>query len=1080
MPIIDVNDATEVHENIDSIFAADSPDARVQALRRLFVETLDFDPQSGAVSLAGAPANVHLPEVARRIAGLEGVQVVYVDLSEADLDTNRVRKAEAAAATKIVSAQIADDPLLVFTNNDASQLHFIYPDFAGAQPTLRRLVVERDLPRRTAVQQVANIYRQWRDTGSIHTALEMAFDVEAVTRAFFAEYKRVFKMATESVEGFESSDEDEAERKKLFVQTLFNRLMFVYFLSRKGWLTFGGERDYLNALWRGYGTNADQDNFYNTRLTLLFFSGLNNPQSRNLMRDNPAMYEAIGDVPFLNGGLFQKSELDERRGVVVPDGVIEPILGDLFDRFNFTVMESTPFDIEVAVDPEMLGKVFEKLVTGRRESGAYYTPRPVVSFMCREALKGYLEGQDTGAEPDAIARFVDERDPAGIDLAPARRVSQALSEVTVVDPACGSGAYLLGMMQELIELQNTLYNVGVDAKSLYDLKLEIIQRNLYGVDSDEFAVNIAMLRMWLSLVIEYEGERPEPLPNLDFKVVRGDSLLGPDPGPDNYGDLFRFTAQSVAGKLVELKKRFYEATDDKDAFRAEIEGIRDDLRDALGQTPPPEGALDWRIEFAEVFAQRGGFDVAIANPPYIQMQKDGGRLGRLYRSVGYATFVRTGDVYQLFYERACQFLRPSSGLLAYITSNSWLKAEYGKPLRRYFSENHKPLALLELGKDVFDSAIVDTGVLLLRTGGESGAFRALDVDSLPGDDFPPQASEWGRVRPDGDAPWSVLSSLEESVMDKMLERGTPLGDWDVRINYGIKTGYNKAFIIDDDTRNALVESDPKSADILKPVLRGRDIQRYRAKWAGKWLIATLPSLNLSIDDYPAIKEYLLLWFGKDRLGQTGATLEDGTKARKKTGHDWFELQDSIAYHDEFGKEKLLWIELVDSGRFAYDNSGIYGEATTFVMTGEGLKYLCAALNSSLIHWLLKQVAPTSGMGTLRWKKVYLQGMPIPEIPATEQRAFVRLVDAILEAKDADPDADTSGLEWEIDGLVYDLYGLTEEEGTAIERALGLIHQTDEEEDAAIARAIEEVISEEPREYVSEAEVMAALRAPRGG
>ena len=167
-------------------------------------------------------------------------------------------------------------------------------------------------------------------------------------------------------------------------------------------------------------------------------------------------------------------------------------------------MESTPFDIEVAVDPEMLGKVFEKLVTGRRDSGAYYTPRAVVSFMCREALKGYLEGKDTGADAEAIARFVGQQDPEGITLAAARRVSEALSEVTVVDPACGSGAYLLGMMQELIDLQSTLYNAGVDSKSLYDLKLEIIQRNLYGVDIDDFAVNIAMLRMWLSLSIEFD------------------------------------------------------------------------------------------------------------------------------------------------------------------------------------------------------------------------------------------------------------------------------------------------------------------------------------------------------------------------------------------------------------------------------------------------------------------------------------------------------------------------------------------------------------------------------------------------
>ena len=165
------------------------------------------------------------------------------------------------------------------------------------------------------------------------------------------------------------------------------------------------------------------------------------------------MKSLIGNPPFLNGGLFEQTELDQRGDITMPDAAIEQVLSGLFDRFNFTVMESTPFDIEVAVDPEMLGKVFEELVTGRHDSGAYYTPRPVVSFMCREALKGYLEGQDTGLTSEAIARFVDAQDTEVIQVAQARRIADALAQVTVVDPACGSGAYLLGMMQELIELQ---------------------------------------------------------------------------------------------------------------------------------------------------------------------------------------------------------------------------------------------------------------------------------------------------------------------------------------------------------------------------------------------------------------------------------------------------------------------------------------------------------------------------------------------------------------------------------------------------------------------------------------------------
>ena len=341
---------------------------------------------------------------------------------------------------------------------------------------------------------------------------------------------------------------------------------------------------------------------------------------------------------------------------------------------------------------------------------------------------------------------------------------------------------------------------------------------------------------------------------------------------------------------------------------------------------------------------------------------------------------------------------------------------------------------MELGKDVFESAIVDSSVLLLRDGRGDGAtptIDAVDIDKLESQDFPPDPSLWGQVRPNADAPWSIMSQTEHNVLGKMWAKGTPLKDWGVKISFGIKTGYNKAFIIDDATRAELIAADPDSADIIKPVLRGKDIQRYRAEWNGQWLIATFPALELDIDDYPAVKQHLLA-FGKERLEQSGKSLANGRRARKKTQHSWFESQDSIAYYEDFANEKLLWIELVDDGRFAYDNSGIYGEATTFIMTGVSLKFFCAVLNARLTRWFLEQVAPTSGMGTLRWKKVYVETIPVPKLTAAKQHPFIRLVDRILKAKAADPDANTKEIENEIDRLVFDLYGLTSAEVAAIE------------------------------------------------
>ena len=258
------------------------------------------------------------------------------------------------------------------------------------------MVVERDLPRRTAVQQVASIFWNHQYEGSTSTALKKAFDVEPVTKDFFAEYKRIFEGAMVAVAGFGEGDE---ESKRTFVQTLFNRLMFVYFLSRKGWLRFDGNVDYLNALWQDFPSLPGDDNFYNARLKQLFFARLNNPQSPDLMHNNPALHRITKDVPFLNGGLFEETDLDRRDGVTVPDEAHSSGADRTVRPLHFTVMESTPFDIEVAVDPEMLGKVFEELVTGRHDSGAYYTPRPVVSFMCREASRAIWKGRTPALRP---------------------------------------------------------------------------------------------------------------------------------------------------------------------------------------------------------------------------------------------------------------------------------------------------------------------------------------------------------------------------------------------------------------------------------------------------------------------------------------------------------------------------------------------------------------------------------------------------------------------------------------------------------------------------------------------------------
>ena len=1015
MPTSNRQDARDLGEHVRRVFAT-SQSERQTAIRALFVEKLDFNPASGQVDLTGAAASVKLPDTAERVAQLDGVYVLYVALNIPE--TNRVRKTEAAAAARLIAAQLGEDMLLVFTNTACSQLHFIHPDFDGAQPTLRRMVVERDLPRRTAVEQFSKVYWSYERSGSIRDALAEAFDVEPVTRQFFQEYKRVFEAAKAQVPGFGRSEED----KRLFVQTLFNRLMFVYFLSRKGWLTFSGDKDYLNALWNDYRAAPLHSNFYTSRLCPLFFAGLNNPN-----RDNPKLHNLIGEVPFLNGGLFEKSGLDERDGGTVPDDAIEPVLTDLFNKFNFTVMESTPFDIEVAVDPEMLGKVFEELVTGRHESGSYYTPRPVVSFMCREALKGFLEGRDTGLSSEAVAAFVDRRDASEIPLARASRVADALDQVTVVDPACGSGAYLLGMMQELVELQIELYNVGVDARGLYDLKLHIIQRNLYGVDNDEFAVNIAMLRMWLSLAIEYEGEVPEPLPNLDFKVVCGDSLLGPDPMPESQSD---FTWHEVRRlDLGAVKDGYMRASlqSDKTNLKQQIEDIKQQIRDALGDAGVSQDVVDWRVEFAEIFAESGGFDVVIANPPYVRMEKLNKDDEVKYKEAFPEVAASRADILVYFYARAIELMRPG-GWLAFITSNKYMRAAYGRKLRGYLRDSLSISQVMDFGDLPVFAATSYPAVFVGRKGAarDSHQIRVADLaipvrralndrrlsatpetinkamDGLSGfmDRHSHRSYPQALLRQSG---WILEDPALLRLFERLMNQGTPLGDFvDGRMYRGIVTGLNQAFVIDRYKRDELVDADPPSAEIIKPWLRGRDIKRWSAKWAGLYVI--FANRGVDIDRYPAIRAHLERYRPK---------LE-----RRATSHlhPWYELQQpQEGIYEEFAQPKIIWPDIAREVRFAFDAKASYLDATCFTIPTES-QWLVGLMNSELCEFLLCQLTSSLRGGFLRPKRQYMTRLPIVTLAPALQRRLESIASAGIAGEPVDTD--------DLNDIVHHLYDLS--------------------------------------------------------
>ncbi len=969
-------DARDVEHRLNDYFVAADADDRLTILRALFAELHDFYPAYGQVALTRARQRpgVALPDAADRIAALDGVEVCYIDLSQAD--TDRVRKRDMIAALDDIRQNLGDDLLLLVRNRPGDQLHWIHPRAqSGPTPTLQRIVVERGVKQRTAVDQIYEIWEQYDDSDDIRAALDRAFDVEPVAKRFFDEYKRIFDDAEARISGFA---DDEIEPRRQFVQTLFNRLMFVYFLSRKGWLRLDEETDYLNALLRDYESDEHASNFFRDRLTHLFFDGLNNPDSR--------------DVPFLNGGLFERTELDRRPDVTVPDDAIKPLLRNLFDRFNFTVMESTPFDIEVAVDPEMLGKVFEELVTGRHASGAYYTPRPVVAFMCREALKGYLETKAPQLDPQTIAAFVDRREITAIGYVPAFTLAEALENVSVVDPACGSGAYLLGMMQELVELRDVLFNVTKDPRSLYELKLHIIERNLYGADIDPFAVNIAMLRLWLSLAIEYEGDQPEPLPNLDFKIVQGDSLLGPDPSQIAFDCQIAFDPHTIRQSgLAECKRAYLQAqiAEEKARLRQRIADAEASIGDALTAAQQAEAELDWRIRFAEVVGD-GGFDIAIGNPPYAQIRK-GVYSAECYP---YSEGMDKGkqNLYKLFVERSYQLCKPG-GVATFIVQSS-LMCDLSATATRTLLLDHTQLRhIIEFPKDaatpslqIFNSVTQGTCIYHFAkaepTTKPFGVSIGNDAQTIENPAFAPINSvAIKQLYPDLQCMPLILDKtvhiLERLAMDEAVK---PLQDYALSFAKGdlIQGVHSKEF---------------SSRVTSVRLLRGKHISRYHVSYdaSSEWCNETFRQERAEDN---AIRTYLL-----------SQQVTGTTDARR--------LHVALAHNPP---ARYLCADTLNK----------------VLLREEGLnKPIMALLNSKLMDWIFRHSSTNNHVQLYQ-----LRQLPIHSLTEPQRLAFESLVDRILDAKDRNPDADTSALEREIDRLVYDLYRLTTDEIAAVEARLG--------------------------------------------
>lgn len=927
------------------------------------------------------------------------------------------------------------------------------------------------------------IFTKWRDaiqissTEALHTTLWESFKLQSVNKDF---YTGVANSFTELLQHLKSIGRDE-EDAKLFASRLLGRLLFVWFLRKKD--IIDESLGYFEA------SNDSATNYYKRSLERLFFNTLNTPiDDRDEFKkefqkslfpesDNEPqakLFQVDNKTPYLNGGLFEPHDNDwyKDSSLTFPEGFFTNLYNH-FDQFNFTTDESSPEYEQVAIDPEMLGRVFESLLatqvdeTGqqaRKAKGAFYTPREIVSYMCRESLRNYLYAtkQDDERYKKAVDELLDRSDHewagAGTnsrrDAVPKEYrtvIVDALDTVTVLDPACGSGAFPMGMLQLLIKTYERLEG----RFDPYKTKLQIVQNNIFGVDIEPMAVEISRLRAWLSLIVDEEdSSKVDALPNLDFKFITANSLIKPDKqfglGEDKKArardsivkiirEYFKATDKATKSNLKAQFNKQYAVLAQKTLFGDESKAQQQIATYMPFDTHNVSSFFDPSLMFGKYSNDK--FDIVIGNPPYIQLQKNGGELANIYQAEAYKTFTRTGDIYSLFYERGLELTKKSTGLLCYITSNKWMKAGYGEKTRYYFTQQN-PIVLIDFGGfKVFESATVDTSILLIQNTANK---RQLLASHFKNDYRKEQSIEEyfkansSKMTELSSSTWFIGNNAELALKSKIHGMGTPLKNWGLRIYRGVLTGCNEAFIIDEATKNRLIAKEPKSQNIIKPLLRGRDLKRYGFS-SDRYILATGYDMDIK-SLYPAVYEYIKVV--GDKIKADPKNKSKGVYDRSDQGKDWWNLR-ACDYYDEFQHEKIMWPETMrvhrggdpNFPRFNLKPTNTYIDKTVFMMDYPRPLFFLGLINSKLGWKIIDNYVDRLDKGGYMMQKAMVENLPIPnpeDLPNKTIQQIEQYVQQAISRRKTDASADISDIEARINNLVYELYNLNPEEILLVE------------------------------------------------
>lgn len=703
------------------------------------------------------------------------------------------------------------------------------------------------------------------------------------------------------------------------------------------------------------------------------------------------------NIPAYNGGLFAvDSDLDLLQ---VPDDVCGHFrdLGDYDYRPAREVAdEDENTEVRSVIDVDILGHIFEQSITDlerlrqtletsgvpvdddratsrRKKEGAFYTPAFITRYNVEQALGAVVTARfetlrrnhETEAKGTARKALTD---PNAYDLnalnEPQRKAlirfweawQEELKRLRILDPACGSGAFLIeafDQLHALYEISNARLEELRGERTLFDLDRQILQHNLYGVDLNAEAIQICQLSLWIKT-----AALGKVLTSLDHTIREGNSVIS-DP--------------SVHPK-----------------------------------------AFDWQAAFPEVFAQ-GGFDVVVGNPPYVRQE-----LLSPYKpwlEANYETFHGMADLYVYFYELGVRVLKPG-GLLSFIVTNKWMKAGYGEPLRRFFSEKAWVRSVVDFGhaKQIFEEADVFPSIIVVEKPTDAPKPKTARLCTIPReqlriDDLSVQIEKEGaemRLSQLGANAWQLEPSAVFALLQKITNTGKALKTFaGVKPLRGVVTGCNEAFLIDSKTRNELVASDPNCSQIIHPYLRGQDVGRWQSEWAWTWIIFT--RRGIAIDSYPAVKAHLAQF--RERLEPKPNDWK-GTNwpGRKGGSYQWFEIQDSIDYWREFEKPKLVYQEIQFHPSYALDAKGFFGNNKTFFITSEDL-YLLAVLNSPLMWWHNWRYLPHMKDEALSPVGFLMENLPIAEPSTAIREAAEKAVRRLIEITARQQQTQRTLLDW---------------------------------------------------------------------